>query len=186
MGGDVRVYNGVPGVELFVELGPQMPASTPLVIDDTTKSLYAYLSGGVTQVAAAASGSSTASTTVAYGIAYPSCTEGANITEATVLNSGCQYMQVGNVVTMSGAVRMQATLGNTDTHIYMGALPVVASGFVFISDAGGNAGVVGPTNQNRSMGISAVSGQRYLDFFFRVNVSTTSDMSFNVTYIARV
>jgi len=75
---------------------------------------------------------------VYYGVWTPTLTDGANVTGSTA--TACQYTQIGNVVTFSGAVAVEHTVGATYTVLDL-SLPV-ASNFAFVYQLGGVAACV--------------------------------------------
>lgn len=202
MAGDVRVYSSVPSVDLFVELGPSLLGGSPIVIDDTTRNLYAYLSGGVTQVgggsslptlaAVATSGAygdlsgTPTITTVAHGTITPTIYNVSGINTGVVFP--CQYMQVGPIVTFSGAVGIRTNLGSGGIAEVGVSIPV-ASAFSAASQAGGGGAeytsTLAPTTAQRALHITAlVSATGVLSIKVVAVASTTMlNCSFNSTYL---
>lgn len=74
---------------------------------------------------------------VVSGTYTPTLTNGANVTSSTAFQ--CQYMRVGNVVTVSGKFELDPTLISTATTIGV-SLPV-ASNFAAVENCGGTGGI---------------------------------------------
>ena len=194
MAGDVRVYSSVPSVDLFVEMGPPMPGASPIVIDDTTRTLYAYLSSEVTQVgggsalptlaAVATSGaygdlSGTPSiTTVSYGVVTAGDLNFTGITNITnIQGKDGFYSQVGNIVTLSGGYNVRTT---TLTVARIRLTPPVSTSFTTTVQA---AGVASPTDLNEnSAGAFSETTTESIDFKWNARVSASSNNQFILSY----
>ena len=61
---------------------------------------------------------------LAYGTYTPTVSGVSNV--ATVFASQCQWMRIGNIVTVSGALQMNLTLSTTNTEISI-SLPVAST-----------------------------------------------------------
>ena len=197
MAGDVRVYSSVPSVDLFVEMGPSLPGASPIVIDDSTRTLYAYISGGVTVVgggsslptlaAVATSGAygdlsgTPTITTVAYGTITPTL---GNVTGInTVISQPCRYSQVGNIVTFAGIVKVQANFaagGNLEIGV---SLPVTSAFTNAYQASGGGAQDASVTVPNAVLVYADVTTPGRIILSAAALVSATmADFSFNSVY----
>ena len=196
MAGDVRVYSSVPSVDLFVEMGPDMPGGSPIVIDDTTRTLYAYLSGGVTQVgggsalptlaAVATSGAygdlsgTPAITTTAYGTASLSVTGVTNIS-GSAMAGPVSYMQVGNIVTFGGQYYVNTTTAANAPSVLRMTIPVSVTVFSTASQAGGAAAA--SDISSRGAAIVARALDTRIQIKWNSDASATGIWSFNATYL---
>lgn len=191
MAGDVRVYSSVPSVDLFVEMGPDMPGGSPIVIDDTTRTLYAYLSSEVTQVGggsalptlaavatSGAYGDLSGTPTLAYGLVTAGDLNFTGLTNITNIQGyDGWYSQQGNIVTLSGSYNVRTT---TLTVARIRLTSPITTAFTTASQA---AGVASPMTLNEnSAGAFSVAISSNVDFRWNARVSASSTNSFVVTY----
>lgn len=110
------------------------------------------------------------------GTYTPTLTGVYNVTSSTAFL--CQYMRVGNVVTVSGVISAKATAANTWTRVSM-TLPI-SSNFDWSYRAGGGGGS-GASGNMCSIQAGASTNQVYLDVY-PPNSTTTYDYYFSYTY----
>ena len=175
-------------------------ARTEVVIDDATTTaedgvvkLYNVIAGAMTELVRYGSqggvnifnilgglqcDSIVNDTGLAAGTYTPTLTGVLNVSSSTAFE--CQYMRVGNVVTVSGKIGVTPTANNTQTIIGI-SLPV-ASNFSSDTQAGGTA----YTKANASAGhgasiyADATNNRAEMDFFETVGASDT--FAFTFTY----
>lgn len=111
------------------------------------------------------------------GTYTPSLTNIANLTSSSA--ASCQYLRVGNTVTVSGKINAQAVAGgSTLTYLKM-SLPI-ASTFTGENEAGGMAGGASVTGLFAT--ISGVSGSAQVYVMFRSTDTNDNELWFTFTY----
>ncbi len=111
------------------------------------------------------------------GTYTPTLTNEANLTASGA--AVCQYMRVGNVVTVSGNLTMQPTAVTTVTQLGM-SLPI-ASNFAGSSECGGAANAVGVASESVAIYSDATNDRARFQF---VAISTANaTFTFSFTYL---
>ena len=118
------------------------------------------------------------SSTIASGTYTPTLTGVTNVTSTTAYV--CQYMRVGNVVTVSGKIEVTPTVNNAQTTIGV-SLPI-ASNFANSQECGGAAHSVANTVLGHGAAIyaDATNDRAEMDYFETHGASDT--FSFSFTY----
>lgn len=109
------------------------------------------------------------------GVWTPTLTNTLNLDGSTAFE--CQYLRVGNTVTVSGRVSMDATATGA---VGLGMTIPVASNFSAIEKAGGTATSVGANTT--PVAIYADTANDRLTFFFTANDTTNQAYHFTATY----
>lgn len=126
--------------------------------------------GGYALVAA---GASTILPTIASGTWTPTITNGTNIQASTAYN--CQYLRIGNIVTVSGRVDIDLTSTAVASNLQM-SLPIASD---FPTSSGRVGGVAtGYTSQTSTWAISPDAGNNTLSFDQAGIVSTAAEVYF--------
>ncbi|CAB5217015.1 hypothetical protein UFOVP198_45 [uncultured Caudovirales phage] len=142
--------------------------------------------GGYTPLTLSNTGAATFSSTLGIngvadniksGTYTPTLTGVYNVTSSTAFP--CQYMRVGNVVTVSGLISAKATAANTWTRVSM-TLPI-SSNFDWSYRAGGGGGS-GASGNMCSIQAGASTSEVYLDVY-PPNSTSTYDYYFSYTYL---
>ena len=112
------------------------------------------------------------------GTYTPTLTNVANIDSSA--SSNCQYMRVGNVVTVSGQVTIDPTVVSTNTELYM-SLPIASD-----LSAGRNCSGTFASNSISTTNVGSIFSETTLNvanFRFMSNVATSTNFFFTFTYI---
>jgi hypothetical protein len=117
--------------------------------------------------------------TITAGTYTPTLTNVTNIDSSTA--SQCQYLRVGNTVTVSGRVLVDATAGATATELDI-SLPV-ASNFSSDVNAGGTASAT--TDAGNSAGILADSANDRAQMAWIVSTNASTSYYFSFTYLVQ-
>ena len=117
-------------------------------------------------------------TGLASGTYTPTLTGVTNVASSTAYP--CQYMRVGNTVTVSGLVELTPTANNTQTTIRI-SLPI-SSAFVNNYELGGTAHTIGNTTAGHGASIEAdaTNDEALMDYYETHGVSDT--FTFTFTY----
>lgn len=120
---------------------------------------------------------------IASGTYTPTITGVANVDSSTA--AVCQWLRVGNVVTVSGTLAFDATAANTATRIGV-SLPI-ASGFTNVRDCAGTGAYDAPAIDNTKFlySVKADTTNDRADFFGPSNSDAASSYSvfFQFTYL---
>ena len=130
------------------EYGNAAPTDGKLLIGSTANGDFRQANLTATGSGIVVNGSNTINLVLDAGTYTPTLTNVTNVTGST--SASFQYMRVGNVVTVSGVLKIQPTAVNTNTELGI-SLPV-ASNFTDISNCGGNLGL------GQSLGDAMVKG----------------------------
>ena len=142
------------------------PISGVIALDNTAVSPGSYGSATsipiftVNQQGRLTAASAASIPVLANGTYTPTLTNGANITGSTAY--AAQYLRVGNVVTVSGKVDMQATTGGLETHLGI-SLPI-ASDFAAAEQLAGTACVDAIASQPGAVKADATNNRADLVF----------------------
>jgi hypothetical protein len=117
------------------------------------------------------------SNTIFSGTYTPSLTNTTNIDASTAYT--CQYMRVGNVITVSGRVDIDPTATG---RIVLGMSLPISSNFTGTSQAGGTFSSIAATTVNAGS-ISSDSTNDRATFDGVVTVTTSTGFSFSFTYL---
>lgn len=102
-----------------------------------------------------------------------------NTNISAITFNACQYMRVGNSVTISGQVTATVTTANTNTVILM-SLPIASSFGSSVQLGGTTASVSSPYNEAGAM--LANTTNACIEFRFRSTTTTSRGWSFSCTY----
>jgi len=116
---------------------------------------------------------------IASGTYTPTLNNLLNVTASTAYQ--CQWIRVGNVVTVSGRVDIQTTTANTSTSLGI-SLPI-ASTFTALTNAGGSGGAVISSGGISVMILADNSTPRLLYQFFNSNSTGNLEHHFSATYL---
>lgn len=186
--GNIGIYIPAPSARLHLPAGTATANTAPLKLTSGTNlttpedgaleydgtELYFTPSTTRYKLGQVTAGSST----IASGTYTPTLTGVTNVTSTTAYV--CQYMRVGNVVTVSGKIEVTPTVNNAQTTIGV-SLPI-ASNFANSQECGGAAHSVANTVLGHGAAIyaDATNDRAEMDYFETHGASDT--FSFSFTY----
>lgn len=112
-----------------------------------------------------------------YGVYTPALVAGANVSAVTP--APCQWMRVGQVVTVSGQITVTITLVSTATTVNI-PLPV-PSAFSAAGQCGGGAESAGTAGASAAIAADPTTGQAQVSFISFATGAQT--LSFTFTYL---
>jgi hypothetical protein len=115
---------------------------------------------------------------LANGTYTPTLTAVTNVAAST--SASCQWMRVGNTVTVSGVLAVTATAANTDTHLGV-SLPV-ASNIALSTNLGGTGASVTGGTLGQSGGLDGDATNDRARFLLRPTGTGSVNYSFSFTY----
>ena len=136
------------------------------------------VTGGITIARDAVTSPASNDGNVFSGTYTPSLTNTTNVAASTAYE--CQYMRVGNVVTVSGRINIDPTLTATASEIGI-SLPI-ASNFSAITNLGGTGAIATTTTEVSAGGILADTTNDRAQFRFVAGGVTARDYGFTFTY----
>jgi hypothetical protein len=145
----------------------------------TTPTCVLDVVGGIKTSRTAVSTPATTDGNVFSGTYTPTLTNTTNIAASTA--HVCQYMRVGNVVTVSGRLTIDPTATATASELGI-SLPI-ASAFAEIRQCGGTGAIFSTTNEVSSGGIAADVTNDRAQFRFASGGTASREYSFTFTYL---
>ena len=139
------------------------------------------VTGGIATSRTTVTAPATTDGNIFSGTYTPTLTGVTNVTSSTAYV--CQYMRVGNVVTVSGKIEVTPTLNNAQTTIGI-SLPI-ASNFANSGECGGSSHTVANTTAGHGAAIyaDATNDRAEMDYFETHGVSDTFAFSFTYQII---
>ena len=139
------------------------------------------VTGGIATSRTAVTAPATTDGNIFSGTYTPTLTGVTNVTSSTAYV--CQYMRVGNVVTVSGKIEVTPTINNTQTTIGI-SLPI-ASNFANSNELGGTSHTVANTIAGHGAAIyaDATNDRAEMDYFETHGASDTFAFSFTYKII---